>query len=294
MNLKKILFIVFAFVMGIKGVAADTVGTCNSSHYTALEEVYKELSALSYYHTIYNSSKTVNENIEIFKTDTAMLSLFNASQLEKIARDYYHGTYRVSGIVGSSGLATKIIRDSLPLASSCPLVDTFLRNITTKVSNADHTINQNRNTIDYLWNEVDSLIVSVANQATANNVNGDGLDYNEKYDQFKDTVSISYQNFCDYLNSHKGISYYIEQALNIVTYAALALGIFLGILDFIKAISSQDDAALTKAFQSFIKRVAAIALIFLSGVIVTIIVNIVAIPGLDRGSVICEQFDLGK
>lgn len=290
MNLKKILFIVFAFVMGIKGVAADTVGTCNSSHYTALEEVYKELSALSYYHTIYNSSKTVDENIEIFKTDTAMLSLFNASQLENIARNYYHRTYRVSGIVGSSGLARKLLSAS----DSCPLVATFLIDITTKVSNADHTINPKRNTIDYLWNEVDSLIVSVANQLTANNVNGDGLDYNKKYDQFKDDVSISYQNFCDYLNSHKGISYYIEQALNIVTYAALALGIFLGILDFIKAISSQDDAALTKAFQSFIKRVAAIALIFLSGVIVTIIVNIVAIPGVDRGSVICDQFDLGK
>lgn len=292
MNLKKILFIVFAFVMGIKGVAADTVGTCNSSHYNALEEVYKKLSVLSYYHTIYNSSKTVDENIEIFKTDTAMLSLFDASQLENIAGEYYHRIYRVSGIAGSSGLANKIIRDSLD--SSCPLVDAFLNNINNKVSNADYTINQNRNTIDYLWNEVDSLIVSVANQVTTNNVNGDGLDYNEKYDQFKDAVSISYQNFCDYLNSHKGISYYLEQALNIVTYAALALGIFLGILDFIKAISSQDDAALTKAFQSFIKRVAAIALIFLSGVIVKIIVNIVAIPGVDRGSVICEQFDLGK
>ena len=83
-------------------------------------------------------------------------------------------------------------------------------------------------------------------------------------------------------------------ALNVVTYAALALGIFLGVLDFIKAIASQEDAALPKAFQSFMKRVAAIALIFLSGVIVTIIINIVPINGVNRDAAICEQFNLSK
>ena len=89
------------------------------------------------------------------------------------------------------------------------------------------------------------------------------------------SMNSTYASMCEYLRNHQGIRDYVKMVIDIVCYAALAAGIILGIMDFVKAIASHEDAALTKAFQSFMKRVIAIALIFLSNVFVTLILSVV-------------------
>ena len=89
------------------------------------------------------------------------------------------------------------------------------------------------------------------------------------------SMNSTYASMCEYLRNHQGIRDYVKMVIDIVCYAALAAGIILGIMDFVKAIASHEDAALTKAFQSFMKRVIAIALIFLSNVFVTLILGVV-------------------
>ena len=291
MKVKKMLFALLVFLLGMYGVDATN---CTINDYNNLEGVYKDLSALSYYHIIYDGTKTRSENEEIFLNDESMKSLYsgNTSRLSALV-GRYHEVFLHYGIIGDSGLAKTLFVDHSLNDSTCTKIngtgnDKFLTLLSNRVK-PDGKINENLNTIDFLWGQVDGLMYRVIGDIGDEDTISD-----DDYEDFKKRMEIAYEDFCDYLNSHKGISEFIEMALNIVTYAALALGIFLGILDFIKAISSQDDAALTKAFQAFIKRIAAIALIFLSGVIVTIVVNIVPIWGVNRDATICSQFDLGK
>ena len=99
--------------------------------------------------------------------------------------------------------------------------------------------------------------------------------YESQYKEIVTSTSTYFNSICEYLKAHEGIRSYIKMIINIVCYGALAAGIILGIMDFVMAIASHEDAALTKAFQSFMKRVVAIALIFLSNVFVTLILNVV-------------------
>ena len=99
--------------------------------------------------------------------------------------------------------------------------------------------------------------------------------YKNDAESMVSAVNLTYASVCEYLKNHQGIKDFVGMIVDIVCYAALALGIILGIMDFVKAIASHEDAALTKAFQSFVKRVVAIALIFLSNVFVTIILGVV-------------------
>lgn len=114
--------------------------------------------------------------------------------------------------------------------------------------------------------------------------------YEDKYNGVVDTTKDAYSNICDFLDNSPGTSYYIKTALRLINYAALALAVILGALDFIKAITSNDDAALKKAFQSFMKRLVAVVLIFLTYMIVQMILGLTSsLPG-QRASdpVICD------
>lgn len=294
MKLRNILFAILVFLLGIKGVSAES--NCNGADYQKLQSIYKDLSALSYYELIYNNYKSDQENLATFEADKSMRNLYDCdddsnnnnnntcSELVTLVNLYNAEHQRKGGFKNYTFYNTLIAGYN----TDC----TELTNLSTDIqSNVDNNPKA-RNTIDYLWSQVDSLIYRVLSNYDIK-INGSKID-SEQYESYKEAIAVSYEDFCDYLNSHKSISEFIELALNVVTYAALALGIFLGVLDFIKAIASQEDAALTKAFQSFMKRVAAIALIFLSGVIVTIIINIVAINGVNRDTAICEQFNLSK
>ena len=295
MKLRNILFAILVFLLGIKGVSA---ANCSEKDYINLKKDYKDLSALSYYNVIYNIHKSTEENKQIFNADKSMQKLYNCESstcesLDNITNMYHTHFYTDKGSGSIRNIATYMFVGSrYSLNCLTNVMGDGEYGFTALLSNRVNA-NPNLDNIDYLWGQVDSAIYRVLNDINSNPNNNSKID-SKQYEAYKEEIAVSYEDFCDYLNSHKSISEFIEMALNVVTYAALALGIFLGVLDFIKAIASQEDAALTKAFQSFMKRVAAIALIFLSGVIVTIIINIVPINGVNRDAAICEQFNLSK
>ena len=268
MKIKKIILIIFLMVIGIKGVSA---AACDYSHYDDLANVYKDLAVLSYYHTLADKSMTAAEKEAILNSSSPVSGIMRSDV------DYMglYNIYLTNGVYrgGNSSLAYNLLA-----SIQCDDV----------VEIYNKTASNVNNTIDYLWGEVAFVTEYVAGLKNDSN-----NDHKEDFKTLEASTSISFEGLCDYLASHKGISKFIETALNIVTYAALALGVILGVLDFIQAIASHDDAALNKAAQKFFKRVVAIVLIFLSSFIVSMIVNIVSINGVDRSNIICDEFDLG-
>lgn len=281
MKIKKIILIIFLMVIGIKGVSAyeSTQPECTASQYENLKSAYRDLAVLSYYHTLADKSMTDAEKAAILNNDSPVKSIMDANGKDA---NYYindlYNIYKTAGVynTGNSGLAYQLLNQKYGL--TCKEVDTIYNKTASNVNN----------TIDYLWGEVAFVTEKVAGLKDSSN-----NDHKEDFKTLEASTSISFEGLCDYLASHKGISKFIETALNIVTYAALALGVILGVLDFIQAIASHDDAALNKAAQKFFKRVVAIVLIFLSSFIVSMIVNIVSINGVDRSNIICDEFDLG-
>ena len=80
---------------------------------------------------------------------------------------------------------------------------------------------------------------------------------------------------------------WINNILNFVRYVALALVIALGALDFMKAAGSGEPDAMKKAEQSFVKRVIAVAILFLVPVIVDFILNMINIYGVNPDNINC-------
>lgn len=279
MKLKKLILVFLVMIIGMGTVSADCNKTEAATAYDYMAKVYKALAGFSYYHTMYNTTDGSN-NLADLEKDSGFLSLnlddIGLNALNLI--NYYNQYFRQNGIYGNGSLGDFLLNEYVlggEYTDECEIEKWY----NTTVSAA-----QNINTIDNLWGLVSAKLKSLAQAA-------------EKTEDFKaleKEVAISYEGLCAYLDSHKGIAEFIETALDIVAYAALGLGVLLGILDFIKAIASQDDAALKKAFQSFIKRIAAIILIFLANFIVTMVLNFVAIPGVNRSNIICDQFNLGN
>lgn len=68
---------------------------------------------------------------------------------------------------------------------------------------------------------------------------------------------------------------YIVEALKLIRWGGLALMIVLGVLDFVKAAAADDQDALKKAWQSFIKRLIAVIILFLLPMIVEILMEFI-------------------
>ncbi len=116
----------------------------------------------------------------------------------------------------------------------------------------------------------------------------------EEFDNLKKELNSSITDFCAYLRNSTGITGFIKTALNIVSYVAMALAIILGILDFIKAISSNEDNGLKKAFGTFMKRVVAVILIFCANLIVIFIINLIPIRGVNADKAICDEIGISS
>jgi len=82
---------------------------------------------------------------------------------------------------------------------------------------------------------------------------------------------------------------WIISTLNLVKYICLALVIVLGVLDFIKAAASGEADALKKSGQSFLKRVIAVAILFLLPVLVELILNLIEIYGVNPDNPLCTK-----
>ena len=67
---------------------------------------------------------------------------------------------------------------------------------------------------------------------------------------------------------------YINDALKLLRWVALALMIILGVLDFVKAAAADDQDALKKAWQRFTKRLIAVIILFLLPMLVDLILEL--------------------
>ena len=285
MKVKKILFTIFVFLLGMCIISAeDSTATtdqsqgsspsCSRSDYEFAQQLYLKVSIVSYYDSLAADIDGVDQNaLAVITSDT---DITNNSYYDDMDINNLITTYVGTGTPYKSirGLIRALFDGTTryDTDANCPVLHN-LKNSSTINTTAD------------LWSEVRSATASIAGT----------LDPapDPSFEEWENSVAISFSGLCDYLNAHQGLSNFLIDILNIVTYAALALGIFLGVLDFIKAIASQEDAALTKAFQTFIKRVAAIALLFLAGFFVNMIANLVYIPGVDPENIVCSQFNLG-
>lgn len=81
----------------------------------------------------------------------------------------------------------------------------------------------------------------------------------------------------------KAIKNYIMQALKLIRWGGLVLMIVLGTLDFVKASASDDQDAIKKAGQNFIKRLIAVIILFLLPLLVELILFIVGKIGFNFG-----------
>ena len=77
--------------------------------------------------------------------------------------------------------------------------------------------------------------------------------------------------------------------LNIIKYGGVVLAIGLGMLDFFKAILSDENDATKKAIQKFIKRLIAAVCIFLLPLIIQFLITTVNIQGVDSSNPFCIE-----
>ncbi|MBE6152094.1 MAG: hypothetical protein E7165_02120 [Firmicutes bacterium] len=86
----------------------------------------------------------------------------------------------------------------------------------------------------------------------------------------------------------KEIREWIISTLNLIKYLCLALVIVLGTLDFIKAAASGEADAMKKSGQSFLKRIIAVAILFLLPVLIELILNLIDIYGVNKNNPLCQ------
>ena len=98
---------------------------------------------------------------------------------------------------------------------------------------------------------------------------GDNIDIPDIPDDDKD----NYISNCETIP--KVITEYIEQALRVIRWIGLVLMIILGVLDFTKAVASDDQEAVKKAWQKVIKRLIAVIILFLLPMLVELILDLV-------------------
>ena len=98
-------------------------------------------------------------------------------------------------------------------------------------------------------------------------------------DNYKPDEDIS--NNCEVLP--KAIENYIRQALKLIRWGGLVLMVVLGTLDFVKASASDDQDAIKKASQNFIKRLIAVIILFLLPILVELILFIAGKIGFNFG-----------
>lgn len=248
--MKKVLLAILVGFMGLFNVKAEDIyQNVALDNYTKAKGVYYDMAILNCYDlNLRNNASIVNENGTTVDPASFCVKKFggngNIIDTNNIESYYENSESLGNRLVGGHNW------DNTSLAESLNSNTTF----DSKLRNAQAALEAAADNADSAW----------------------GTDtYKSAVSEILTSTKTSFNSICDYLDAHQGIKNYIKMIINIVCYGALAAGIILGILDFVKAIASHEDAALTKAFQSFMKRVIAIALIFLSNVFVTLILNVV-------------------
>ncbi len=249
--MKKILLAILVSFMGLFNVQAEEIAqNVALDNYTKAKGVYYDMAILNCYDlNLRNNASIVNENGTTVDPASFCVNKFGGNG-NIVDTGNIESYYKNPNSLGNRLVGSGHNWDNTSLAESLNGNTTF----DSKLRNAQAALEAAADNADSAWG---------------------GNTYKSAVDDILTSTKTSFNNICDYLDAHQGIRNYIKMIINIVCYGALAAGIILGIMDFVKAIASHEDAALTKAFQSFMKRVIAIALIFLSNVFVTLILNVV-------------------
>ena len=286
-NLNKILVILIVFFIGIVGVKADDTDYCDDI-YPKFETAYKALTAITehYYMSAaldpdqLPSNSDLDELYRKYKIDS---SLYTKEDLRRLYSESAKDNVTSFEIVIMLFEQVKLVSDK----NSIPTEDY-------KIGTGSININQ---TVDILsaYESLATILGGVNKQtdyiakvcSAAGNIK-----YKSQYEETKEVLGVGFNNICDYLDKHAGVKYYVKTILRIVTYVSLALALVLCTMDFIKAITSHDDAALTKAFQTAVKRIVAVVVIFLTTMIVQLFMGLItSIPNYDASQFeICDDF----
>ena len=254
--------------------------------YPFYEKAYKIIGAVSYYHdhaAVFDASNEPDRA-------QVLTDAIGTFQLAESDKDFVMSLYTEFKKGTNSTEFARMIGDSY--------TDT-ISDVERKKDYLDQLgeFNNLASMFKYSKNTLSSLIKSIKNRCNENSSTEctDAMTLVGQYETLIENTIRGYESFCDKLGDSPGITHYLKSALQLVSYAALALAVILGALDFVKAITSQDDAALTKAFQSFVKRMVAVALIFMTYVIVELVLGLITyVPGTQASQLeICEEIRLG-
>ena len=87
------------------------------------------------------------------------------------------------------------------------------------------------------------------------------------------------------------IAYFLRKALFYALIIGIVLTIVLGTIDFIRAVTGMSDDGMKKAWQRFIKRIIALAVLIILPALVVFILTEVDITGVNEDSVLCDVAD---
>ena len=131
----------------------------------------------------------------------------------------------------------------------------------------------------YTYNNISNCVVSKTK--TDNNYIEVTLDKKTSTGSTDDSTTDTPAEKCEVLP--EAIKNYIMQALKLIRWGGLVLMIVLGTLDFVKASAADDQDAIKKAGQNFIKRLIAVIILFLLPILVELILFIAGKIGFNFG-----------
>lgn len=291
-KITKILLTIIMIFTSILVVKADDpvttttngeVASAIAQDYPYYEKAYKLIGAVSYYHdhaAVFDPSdqpdltQVLNEALSTFGLDSGQSN--NVMEL--------YTAFKSSPT--TSAFANGVCTDESHVNDK----DTYnnFKNQLAQFNNLASMFKYAKNTLSSMVKRIDLLCENASCNSSVTGIKN-------QYETLIDRSLSMYSSFCDKLEDSPGIAHYLKSALQLVSYVALALAVILGALDFVKAITSHDDAALTKAFQSFVKRMVAVALIFMTYVIVELVLGLITfVPGTEASQLeVCEQIRLG-
>ena len=288
--LKVALIFLCALIFALPVKADETpaeAATKIGNNYDFYEYVYKAVGAINYYHD--HASFFDNSGVSQKDLDDKKESAWNEAKAAfKIPNDSTNSLQEAYENLTQNKSFTSFTSSIFKIAATKTTApspdDTKYKVYQSQLSNCKSLPEMLQKAANHLKNQS----VSYKNLTESDTLT-------KRYKDLIDITLTPYSNWCDKLKDSPGIAYYLSSVLKIVSYVSLALAVILGALDFVKAITSHDDAALTKAFQSFVKRIVAVALIFMVNVIVSTVLGTVEhLPGVDTDSLeVCDIIKKG-
>ena len=175
---------------------------------------------------------------------------------------------------------------------SCTTYSVFLQGLKETVNNGNKSCDNNVE-FDKLYVELEQSCESF--RATSTYAKDDGAAIRAKacskacsslYDDVAEMCKINHDSgYCGSLGNK--VVNWIFKILRMIRYGLPAILIILSILDFIRALASEDEGEMKKVTGRFAKRLIALALVFIIPFILDFILKMFDIPGLNASNPFC-------